>query len=322
MILLTGGTGHVGGRIAARAAETGIPMLALHRSGKALLVGDWSGSSVVWEACDPTDLGAVRALAERHGVTSCIHLAAVSNEAFARPEPYGAVTANIGATAALLETARVLDWRRFVLVSTGSVFQMRTIDGAPIPEDALPEPANVYATTKTSAEMLTRMYRSEFGLSASAVRISWVYGPPVAALDATRGPIPSFIIRALRGEAIREDGGDFAASFTFVEDVVDGLLATEAAETLNHDVYHLGHGRNFPLSDVAAAIRRAVPEAVMDLGPGTDPWTRFTALRDPLGVGRLEADTGFVPGWSLEAGIAEYAEWLKNNEEAWRKLDA
>ncbi len=320
MILLTGGTGHVGGRLAARAAADGVPMVALYRPGKTPPEPIDSGASVVWEACEPTDAEALRAIAERHGVTSCIHLAAVSNEAFARPDPLGAASANIGATATLLEVARQCAWRRFVLVSTGSVFQMRKIIGKPIPEDAPPEPANVYSTTKTSAEMLVRMYRTEFGLSASSVRISWVFGPPIVALDATRGPIPSFIIRALKGDPIREGGGDFAASFTFVEDVVEGLLAADAADSLDHDIYHLGHGRNFPLSDVAAAIRTAVPGATIELAAGTDPWTRYTALRDPLGVGRLHRETGYKPGWTLEAGIGAYVRWLKENEGTWRSL--
>jgi nucleoside-diphosphate-sugar epimerase len=315
MLLVTGGSGHIGGRLLARLAAEGRPVLATHRG----RMPDNAPDGVAWAACDLTDRDAVIALARDHGVTSCIHGAAVSNEAYARPDPLGAVHGNIGATATLLDAARDLGWRRFLLVGTGSVFQSRRIDGQPIPEDAPPEPANVYATTKTAAEMLTRMYRTEFGLPASSVRISWVYGPPIVADDAKRGPIPSFLLRTLKGEAIREGGGGFAASFTFVEDVVDGLLAGEAAETLDHDVYHLGHGRNFSLAEVADAIRAHVPDAVIELGAGTDPWTRFTALRDPLGIGRLEADTGFRCRWSLDAGIGAYADWLRNSKARWEE---
>src|SRR5262249_42089365 len=152
--------------------------------------------------------GAVRALADRHSIDACVHAAAVSNEAYARPAPFTAITGNVGATANLLESARTKAWRRFLLVSTGSVFQKRADTASAILEDEAPPPANVYSTTKVCAEMLTRMHRTEYGLSAATVRISWVFGPPIVSDQPTRGPIPSYLLRALRGEAIREGGAD------------------------------------------------------------------------------------------------------------------
>jgi UDP-glucuronate 4-epimerase len=254
---------------------------------------------------------AVADLAERFDIDACIHTAAVSNEAFARPDPLGAVTTNIGATASLLEAVRRKSWRRFVLVSTGSVFQKRMDIVTPILEDALPEPANIYATTKTAAEMLTRMYRGEFGVSASVVRISWVFGPPITTDAPTRGPVPSYLARVLRGDAVREGGGEFAASFTFIDDVVVGLLAAVSAPELRHAVYHLGHGVNFTAREVAVAVRRACPGAVIDLTGGTEPWTTYTAMRAPLAGSRFVEDTGFAPRRSLDEAIAIYADWLR-----------
>ena len=187
---------------------------------------------------------------------------------------------------------------------------------SPIFEDATPEPANIYSTTKFSAELLTRMYRSEFGLSASTVRISWVFGPPIVSDSPTRGPIPSYLLRALRGEAIREGGGDFAASFTFIADAAGGLLAAATAPKLNFDTYHLGHGVNFTARQAADAVRSACPGATIDLGPGTEPWTKFTAIRGPLAGSRVLDDTGFAPAYSLEDGIRAYAGWMRANPHA------
>jgi nucleoside-diphosphate-sugar epimerase len=142
----------------------------------------------------------VQAFAAQHKIDACIHAAAISNEAFARPDPLGAIATNVGGTANLLEAARLSGWRRFVLISTGSVFSLVSDATKPILEDQETAPQNVYSTTKRAAEMLTRMYRSEYGLSAAAVRISWVFGPPVISDQPMRGPIPSYLLRALRGE--------------------------------------------------------------------------------------------------------------------------
>jgi nucleoside-diphosphate-sugar epimerase len=276
------------------------------------------GPGVKWLQCDLGDAGAVTALGDAHSIDACIHAAAVSNEAHARPAPLVAVTGNVTATANLLEAARVRSWRRFVLVSTGSVFQQRADTTSPILEDAAPAPTNVYSTTKLCAEMLTRMYRTEFGLSAATVRISWVYGPPIISDQPTRGPIPSYLLRALRGEAIREGGADFAASFTFVGDVAEGLLAAAGAPQLRFATYHLGHGVNFTTEEVAEAVRSAVPGAVIELWPGTEPWTRYTSLRGPLAGTNLVSDTGHTLTHSLEAGIGAYADWMRANPGRWQ----
>ncbi len=119
-LLVTGATGHVGGEILRQAVQRGMRVIATYR-------GELRAEAnlpVTWVRCDLTDAGAVRRLAEEHRIDACIHAAAVSNEAYAKPDPAGAIATNIGATANLLEAARLGAWRRFVLVSTGSVFQL------------------------------------------------------------------------------------------------------------------------------------------------------------------------------------------------------
>jgi nucleoside-diphosphate-sugar epimerase len=272
---------------------------------------------VAWARCDLTDAGAVQALAATHGVDACIHAAAVSNEAYAKPAPRAAIASNIGATANLLEAARTAGWRRFVLVSTGSVFQRVSDTTRPILEDQPPASASIYGTTKLGAELMTGMYRTAYGLSAATVRISWVYGPPIVTDQPMRGPIPSYLLRALRGVAIREGGADFAASFTFVDDVAAGLIAAATAPALRSDVYHLGHGVNFTAADAAEAVRRAVPGAAIALSGGTEPWTRYTTVRGPLAGERLRADTGYAPSHSLDAGVRAYADWMRAHPALW-----
>jgi nucleoside-diphosphate-sugar epimerase len=218
----------------------------------------------------------------------------------------------------LLEAARLSGWRRFVLISTGSVFSLVSDATKPIFEDQETAPQNVYSTTKRAAEMLTRMYRTEYGLSTAAVRISWVFGPPVISDQPMRGPIPSYLLRALRGEPIREGGADFAASFTYVADVAEALLAAALAPDLRHPLYHFGHGINFTAAQAAEAVRKAVPDAVIELSAGTEPWTRYTALRGPLAGERFLQDTGYAAAHSLEAGVAAYAEWMRANSQSWK----
>lgn len=306
-LLVTGASGHVGGAVVAQALAQGLDVLAVHRAS----TPPQRLAGATWASCDLADPRDVQALVSAYAIDACIHAAAVSNEAYARPAPRAAINTNIGATANLLEAARLQHWRRLVFVSTGSVFQQRGDLVTPILEDEPPAPGNVYSTTKAAAESIVRMYRSEYGLSAATVRISWVFGPPVVTDSPTRGPIPSFLARALRGAPIREGGGAFAASFTYIDDVAAGLLATVASPALRHPCYHLGPGRNVSAREVASAVLRAVPGAVIELADGTEPWTRFTAMRAPLAGSRLLDDTGFVPRYPVEPAIELYAQWLR-----------
>jgi nucleoside-diphosphate-sugar epimerase len=312
-LLVTGATGHVGGEILRQAATRGMDVIAVSRDEQ-----PDARESVRRLRLDLGDAAAVQAFAAQHKIDACIHAAAISNEAYARPDPLGAIATNVGGTANLLEAARLSGWRRFVLISTGSVFSLLSDATRPILEDQETAPQNVYSTTKRAAEMLTRTYRTEYGLSASAVRISWVFGPPVISEQPMRGPIPSYLLRALRGEPIREGGAGFAASFTYVADVAAALLAAALAPDLRHPLYHFGHGINFTAAQAADSVRKAVPGAVIELSGGTEPWTRYTALRGPLAGARFLQDTGYAPAHSLEAGIAAYAAWMRANPQKWK----
>jgi nucleoside-diphosphate-sugar epimerase len=318
-LLVTGAMGHVGYEVAKQAAAAGERVLAQYRRGFRAADAEAVGGNATWVACDLCEPAAVAAMTADHHIDACIHLAAVSNDAYAHPEPLAAVQSNLGALANLLDLARRREWRRFVFVSTGSVFQGRRDVTSPIPEDAPTSPISVYGTTKYCGELLTGMYRSQFGVPAATVRISWVYGPPVVSEDPTRGPIPAFLRKALRGVAVRDPGGaDFAASFTYVGDAAAGLLAACQAPALNFDVYHLGPGINFTTGQVAEAVRARVPGAVIELGPGTEPWTTYTVLRGPLVGDRLRQDTGFTVAPALDAGIAAYAAWMRAHPESYR----
>jgi UDP-glucuronate 4-epimerase len=313
-LLVTGAMGHVGREVVRQAAAAGATVVAQYRTTYRASDARDAGSRVHWVACDLSEAAAVERLCEAHPIDACIHTAAVPNEKYARPQPLAAINANIGGTANLLDVARRLGWRRFLSVSTGSVFQDASDPATPILEDAPPAVTNVYSTTKYCGELLTAMYRSQFGLSAAVVRISWVYGPPLVTDDAPRGPIPAFLHAALAGRPIRlESGADFAASFTYVADVAAGLIAAWRCVALNHAVYHLGSGENYSARRVAEAVRGAVPGAVIELGAGTEPWTTHTRMRGPLGGKRLLEDAGFRVRYSLEEGVRAYADWMRAN---------
>lgn len=315
-LLVTGAMGHVGYAVARHAVEQGLPVVAQYLNTFDNAAAERLGSKATWVRCDLSDPFEIATLALKHDIDGCIHSAALPNDKAARPVPQRAFQSNVAGVQTLLEVGRQSGWRRFVLVSSGAVFQRWTDTAKPIRETDAASPVNVYGTTKHCAELLTSMYSEIYKLSAATVRVSWIYGPPLVPkeFDGPRGPIPEFLRRALKGEAIDEpSGGDFAASFTHVDDCALGLLAVYRADKLGFSLYHLGSGENYTTARVTDAVRACVPGAKVRVGAGTKPWTDFTVLRGPLNCDRMRDDVGFSPTLTLEQGVAQFAEWMRKN---------
>jgi nucleoside-diphosphate-sugar epimerase len=309
-LLVTGAMGHVGYELARRAAPHR-RLIAQYNKTFRPVDAEALGPNVTWVACDLTDAGAVERLCGDHGVDACVHLAAVANDMYARPDPAAAFRTNVGAVVNLLDTARRGNWRRLIYCSTGSVFKnvdpARTItEGQPVDTD------EIYGSTKACGEVMTTAFRAQYGLDAATVRISRIYGPPITECSIARGAIPSILIGALKGEPRHDpSGGDSHAGFTYIDDVTDGLLAAVAVPKLNHAIYHLAPPRNYAISEIAEAVRALVPGIAVEVGPGLEPWDRSAPMRGPMDSARFTADTGFRTRFSLVDGLKAYADWLR-----------
>ena len=101
-------------------------------------------------------------------------------------------------------------------------------------------------------------------------------------------------------------------------DCAAGLLAAYRAPELQHLTYHLGSGRNHSTFEVARAVEKAVPGAVVEIGGGTDPWTQHTVMRGPLACERMKQEFDFSPRHSLDQAIALFADWIRAHPESYR----
>lgn len=163
---------------------------------------------------------------------------------------------------------------------------------------------NAYGTSKAASDLLIQSYAGNYGLSAAALRIGWVYGPG-RVTDALIQPM----VRSAKGQpCCLAAGGDHALQFVHVEDVVRAALAALAVETLPSAVFNINGADMLTVRQMAAMIAQHYPAVQVSLGPGLLPDTDVQGRMD---LTRAARDLGWTPAVDFAGGLAAYVDWLK-----------
>ena len=261
-----------------------------------LIEGDVCEVSALGEAFDAAAPEVVVHLAARAGVRASI----------ADPGLY--VRVNEQGGLAVLDACRRAGNVPLVYASTSSVYG----DSARAPfreDDPAVTPLSPYAASKRAGELMAGVYNRLYGLPVAVLRFFTVYGP--------RGrpdmAIASFT-RALRsGQAIRLHGEETQRDFTYVDDIVSGVVGAISwvRSERAFDVFNLGRSqpvRVRRLIELLAAKLGIVPEITLaELEPGE---SRVTAAD----VSKAAAAFGYAPQVSLDEGLERWVRWLASDE--------
>jgi UDP-glucose 4-epimerase len=283
-IVLTGATGLIGRHLLTRLAPANeVVALTRRESPPEKLEG------VSWVR---QDLSAGLDEGELPGeVDGVIHLA--QSERY-RDLPDGAediFEVNVHSTFRLLEYARRAGASRFVLASTGGLYE---IGAEPVSEDAPIAPAAPYFRSKRMAELLVEDYTDAF--ATTVLRFFFVYGPGQG-----RTLIPRFAASILAGEEIVIEGDPGMRINPIYAD--DAAAATEAALRLDgHSVINVAGEGAVSITELAETLAGALGAEPRlrhrGSGPGGDLIADTGAMRDRLGV------TASTP---LDQGLAAVA---------------
>jgi UDP-glucuronate 4-epimerase len=192
-----------------------------------------------------------------------VHLAAKAGVRPSLADPAGYYETNLIGTTNLLEAMREAGCRRLVFASSSSVYG----NNRKVPfqeDDRVDAPISPYAATKKAGEELCHVYHAVHGFSILALRFFTAYGPrqrPEMAIHA-------FTRRLFAGEPIPVFGdGSMERDFTYIDDVVDGVVAAvdHVMGTETFDILNLGESEPIRLSRLVSALERATGcEATID----------------------------------------------------------
>jgi UDP-glucose 4-epimerase len=247
-ILITGGAGYVGSRLARRLVAEGKTSVTVIDNLRRGSVDSLSTvrDSIRFAEADVRDGDALHELTK--GVDVVFHFAAESAVMAADADPEYCFETNVTGTFRVLRAARINGVRRVVFSSSREVYgDAVTI---PVPETAPLQPKNAYGSSKAAAEMCCRPFVAD-GLDVSIARLSNVYGP------GDRGRvIPRFVEDALLGLPLTLFGAEQLIDFVWIETVLDAMMRLGFGPSISWPI-NVGSGKGVTILELCERVVRA-----------------------------------------------------------------
>jgi UDP-glucuronate 4-epimerase len=320
VILVTGAAGFIGAAVAAQLLAQGETVVGIdslnayydpqlkHARLDRLRAGEGK-ERFRFQPLDINDTASLRRLFDTHDFTGVVHLAAQAGvrHSFSHPRDY--VDSNLSGFLNLLECVRAKPPVHCVYASSSSVYGANT--KTPFSEDdRVDHPVSLYAATKRANELMADVYARQFGLHLTGLRFFTVYGPwgrpDMAPMKFTRA--------ILAGDTIDVyNHGDMARDFTYIDDIVRGVLAVLALpapqQPVSHRVFNIGNNKPEPLLHFIAVLEQAIGrKAVQRMLPMQPGDVQSTAAD----VSKLFDATGWAPSTPIEVGLPKLVEWYRD----------
>jgi GDP-4-dehydro-6-deoxy-D-mannose reductase len=304
-VLITGASGFAGGWLARACAQAGDSVVGISRRE----LPDRDAFSV--RVLDLRDGPAVRETVRSVAPDVVYHLAALSSVGRSWEDPAGTVQENVATAVNVLEAVRLEAMgARVVWVSSCEVYG--TPADLPVTEDAPPAPVNPYAVSKTTGDLLAKVY-------AEAHRLDLVRARPFN--HAGPGQLPIFIVSSLARQAaeartagassvrIATGNPQTRRDFTDVRDVVRAYRLLASSSRGAGDVFNVSSGRSVSAAEqvelLASLIAPITIEHVVDSAR-----LRAHEVMDLRGdYRRLHAAIGWEPEIPFRQTVADTLEW-------------
>ena len=248
-------------------------------------------------------------------IDQVIHLGAQAGVRNSIKEPHDYMNSNLAGQLNILEYCRKLmernnNFKKLIYASSSSVYGAN----AKIPfsvHDKTDHPVSFYGATKKACEVMTHSYSSLYKIPSIGLRFFTVYGPW------GRPDMSPYLFTKsiLEGKEINVfNNGDMRRDFTFVDDIVEGIIGA-LEKKLNaednsppHKIYNLGNNKPVKLMDYIQIIEKiCCRKANLKLLP-MQPGDVFETYAD---IEISKEELGFVPKTNLGDGIRLFVEWFQ-----------
>lgn len=222
-----------------------------------------------------------------------VHLANFPTATLAHKQPFFAVEQIVEGTLSLLEAARITNVKKFVYISSSMVYGDFKTDS--VKEDHEQNPKELYGVLKVTAEHMVRSYTSLHNLTHSIIRPIAVYGPT----GHDEFVITKFIKATKESGEIIIKGKDTKLSFTFVDDIAQGIFKAATMPEADNETFNIGSGISSKLVDVANFLKTLNPNVQIEIKEA-DP---LYPKRGALNIDKAKKLLGYEPRYTIEEGL-------------------
>jgi UDP-glucuronate 4-epimerase len=316
-VLVTGTAGFIGHATAHRLLERGEKVIGVdivnnyyETSLKEARLSTFNGRrEFSFERLDIADADAMAKLVRDAGITRVVHLAAQAGVRYSIDNPFAYQHSNLAGHLSIMEACRhAPGFEHLVYASSSSVYGDKPLGGEGFTEDdpAL-TPVSLYAATKRSCELMSQSYAKLYGFPQTGLRFFTVYGPWGRPDMAYFG----FTRKILAGEPIEVYGeGKMARDFTFIDDIVDGVIGSldHPPAQGEHRVLNIGDSHPVGLMDMIETLEKALGREATKIMRPMQPGDVTATFAD---VSRLRDLTGYKPKVMLSEGIERFVAWYR-----------
>lgn len=315
--LITGGAGFIGSSLSERLIKEGNRVVAIdnfcdsynptikENNVKELI----KNSNFKLYRNDIRDRESVKKIFEENHIDIVMHLAAMAGVRPSIENPVLYQDVNCMGTQNILEEMKAHNVKNLVMASSSSVYG--NCKEVPFKENMIVDFAiSPYAATKKANEVMTHVYHKLFDMNVIMLRFFTVYGPkqrPDLAIN-------KFTRLMLEDKEIPMFGdGTTSRDYTYIDDIVDGIIRSCNYVENNNDVYeilNLGNSSPVSLKEMINTIGQAI---------GVEPKIKQLPMQ-PGDVDRTFADIskakkliGYNPKTSFKEGIERFIKWYKEN---------
>ena len=320
-VLITGAAGFIGAALAERLLARGDQVLGIDNLNDYYQVSlkedrlKRLGDGFSFRKVDFADNAALAAALEGEAFDRIVHLGAQAGVRYSIENPHAYVQSNLVGHVNMLELARAREVP-MVYASSSSVYGGNTKLPFAV-EDRADHPVSLYAATKKADELMSETYAHLYRIPLTGLRFFTVYGP----WGRPDMMLWKFTKRILAGETIPVfNNGDMYRDFTFIDDIVSGVVACIDAPPADdgtvkaggsvkpHALYNIGNHRSEKLMDVIAVLESAIGrKAEMEMLP-MQPGDVHKTYAD---IEAIRRDLGYEPTTGVEAGVPAFVDWYR-----------
>lgn len=250
---------------------------------------------------DIRDPGAIDKLVR--GVDAVVHLAAHTRVLDSIEDPALNFAINTHGTFNVLEAMRANGVTSFVGASTGGAILGEV--PPPINEEIAAKPASPYGASKLAGEGYCWAYAQSYGLKATSLRFSNIYGPHSRRKSSV---VAAFIKNILDSGAVTVYGdGSQTRDYLHVEDLTDGIVRAIKNDAIG--VYQLGFGAPTSVNELIGILRNTIGR---DFNVTYEGFRDGEILHTHCDISKARDGFGFAPAIDLAAGVRRTWDWFQS----------